>query len=735
MSRLAVVLALALLLGGLALATVRVDTDARALLGADPATAGALDTAEGRALTLAVVHPDRAVRTAIAHEVSDALADDPLVARVTLAPAPSDAVLDWLWAHRFALAPPPPGAFAPDALAAELGQARRALTDAAAAPLAGRYLLDPTGSFRRLVGMLAAAPGALPVHEGVPQARDDSAALIFLELAALPFDTRAQSAFDERLRAHVAADGAEAVLVGPRTISAATSSQIAERSMFATLVASALLLLWLAAALRSASGILASVLPPAVGAGVAVLVVQLAFGSVHVLALGFGGVLMGLALDYPLHLMAHRPGAEAAHARRCVRIGAATTAVAFLALIIAGIPAIAQVGVFVASGLLAAAAAALWMGEQLPTVGGMACNVPVPRLRRKWMVLATAAVLAAIGVSLLPSKGAHRLTELPATARADIERLDAMLDLPSGRHRIEIGGASLNEILDRQARLSTVLGQARADGVLGRFDMLALHLPERPARPDLPSPEQLWTSLAGPLAEAGLRPDFRSDIVAAYRQAIDARDIRPDDLSAMPLPVAPGLVRSEGEAIVALALLWDVDQPEALGSAVAALGDPAIRFVDRGAEIAGGFDRLAGRVRICVAIGAAAALAFLLAAVRRGRAVAEIAGGCVAASLVTACLAGLLGGGLGIFHVMALALVIGIGIDYGLLLTLSGDDAQFGAAVRSVLLCATTTLIAFITMAFSGVGVLEDIGTTVAIGVLAMLAASAVRSDGARSPQ
>jgi predicted exporter len=79
---------------------------------------------------------------------------------------------------------------------------------------------------------------------------------------------------------------------------------------------------------------------------------------------------------------------------------------------------------------------------------------------------------------------------------------------------------------------------------------------------------------------------------------------------------------------------------------------------------------------------------------------------------------------------MALALVIGIGIDYGLLLTLSGDDAQFGAAARSVLLCATTTLIAFIIMAFSGVGVLEDIGTTVTIGVLAMLAASVVRSGG-----
>ncbi len=175
------------------------------------------------------------------------------------------------------------------------------------------------------------------------------------------------------------------------------------------------------------------------------------------------------------------------------------------------------------------------------------------------------------------------------------------------------------------------------------------------------------------------------------------------------------------------ALLWDVADAPALATAVAGLGDPAIRLVDQGAEFARGFDRLAGRVRLCVLLGAAAALGYLLAAVRRPRAVVEIAAGCLAAALLTACAASLIGGGLSVFHVMALALVIGIGIDYGLLLTLSGDEAQRGAAVRSVLLCATTTLIGFITMALSGVGVLEDIGTTVAIGVVAVAAINMIR--------
>ena len=609
-----------------------------------------------------------------------------------------------------------------------------ALTDAGAAPFAGRYLLDPTGSFRRLVESLTAARGALPEHDGVPQARDDSAALVFLELAPLPFDTAAQRDFDARLRARVTAEGAEALLLGPRTISAATSADIAERSTVSTLVASALLLLWLAIALCSARGVLACLLPPALGLGVAALAVQLVFGSVHVLALGFGGALMGLALDYPLHLMAHAPGAEAGHARRCVRIGAATTAVAFLALLVAGIPAIAQVGVFVAVGLAAAAGAALWMGADLPRVRAWRWpDLPVPRLRRKVAALAAVACLAGIGVWLLPTKGADRLAELPAPVRADIAALDRMVDLPSGRYRVEVAGASLAEVLDRQARLAPVLEQARTAGNLARFDMLAARLPERPSAPGLPTPEQLSASLAGLLTQAGLRADFRAEIVAAYRDALRAREVRPDDLPVADLAAFSGLVRREGDLLLAPALLWDLGNPEALAEDVAGLGDPAIRVIDQGAEILRGFDRLVDRVRLSVALGATAALGFLLAAIRRARAVAEIAAGCAAAALVTACLAGLAGGGLGVIHVMALALVIGIGIDYGLLLTPGGDGEQFGAgfgaAIRSVLLCATTTLIAFVTMALSGVGVLEDIGTTVAIGVLAMLAAGAVRSE------
>ena len=301
-------LALTILLGALVAGFLEVDTDVRGLLGQDDRVTAALDTPEGRALTLAIIDPDPDKRSRLAARIAAELPAHSLVDRVTTVPgAPQSELLDWLWRHRFVLAPPPQDAFTPDSLAAEMRRARAALVSASGGALADRYLRDPTGSFRRVVTALrAASEAALPVHRAIAQARDGSAALIFIELTDQPFDVAAQAALDADLKARVGAGGAQALLIGPRTISAKISNRIAARTTLASAIASALLLVWLVCILRPISALPVCLLPPALGFGVAALVVQAGFGSVHIIALGFGGALMGLAMDYPLHLLAHR---------------------------------------------------------------------------------------------------------------------------------------------------------------------------------------------------------------------------------------------------------------------------------------------------------------------------------------------------------------------------------------------------------------------------------------------
>jgi len=102
-----------------------------------------------------------------------------------------------------------------------------------------------------------------------------------------------------------------------------------------------------------------------------------------------------------------------------------------------------------------------------------------------------------------------------------------------------------------------------------------------------------------------------------------------------------------------------------------------------------------------------------------------------AAACTTAALLILVGGTVGILQIVALTLVVGIGIDYGLFLTRTSavknpesDRDRF----RSVALCAGSTLIAFSVMSIAPIRILHEIGLTVSLGVVVMVVLNLART-------
>jgi predicted exporter len=75
-----------------------------------------------------------------------------------------------------------------------------------------------------------------------------------------------------------------------------------------------------------------------------------------------------------------------------------------------------------------------------------------------------------------------------------------------------------------------------------------------------------------------------------------------------------------------------------------------------------------------------------------------------------------------------LLLVAGIGLDYALFMSHDSADSQDQRqVVKSLLICAATTILAFFFMIFSTAPILQGIGLTVSIGVtLALLSAMAI---------
>jgi predicted exporter len=71
--------------------------------------------------------------------------------------------------------------------------------------------------------------------------------------------------------------------------------------------------------------------------------------------------------------------------------------------------------------------------------------------------------------------------------------------------------------------------------------------------------------------------------------------------------------------------------------------------------------------------------------------------------------------GINLFHLMALILVLGIGLDMGIFLTETDEAPHTWLAVS---LSTVTSLLAFGLLAFSDTPVLHHFGLTVAIGLL-----------------
>jgi len=71
-----------------------------------------------------------------------------------------------------------------------------------------------------------------------------------------------------------------------------------------------------------------------------------------------------------------------------------------------------------------------------------------------------------------------------------------------------------------------------------------------------------------------------------------------------------------------------------------------------------------------------------------------------------------------LFHLVALILAAGLGLDYGLFFDHAGDSREEQLrTLHAVIVCSLTTLLVFALLALSSIPVLRAIGSTVAIGV------------------
>jgi predicted exporter len=696
-----------------------------------------------RLLLLSIEGAPRETLAAQSRALASRLRAEPTIALVANGDADLSAVPERLRPYRYLLSPrASAGGLSREALAEALQQRVADLGSPAASLVEPLIERDPTLELLHLAERWqpAASPQSI---DGVWFTRDGRAALLAVQTAAAGFDPTAQERAVGGIRAAFgsvrAGTASRLVLTGPGAFAVQVAGRTQrEASLIGTLDSIAFaLLLWVA--YRSWKAPLLGALPLATAGLTGLAAVALAFDGVHGITVAFGFTLIGVAQDYPIHLFSHQraglsPWASARSLWPTLGTGVASTCIAYLTFLASGVDGLRQLAVFTIVGLGSAALATRFLLPALidPTPRDVALW---PRMRALWrriarwprMGFATGIALAGVAaaaVALAPGafweNDLSRLTPVPADALAHDTRLRGELGAPDVRYLVTLTARDAETVLQRSERLMPVLERLRSDGAIAGYDLAARYVPsaatQRARQATLPDAATIARDLEAAVAASPFVPDAFDGFVDDVQRARTAAPLRPRDLAGTPLAGSiEALLIDEGDGATALVTLTGLADPRRVAAAVASTG---ARLVDLKQASESLVAEYRGRVLAALALAAVLLSLTVWAVLRSPRRVARVLAPMALTTLVVLALLRLAGVELILFHLVALILAAGLGLDYALFFDHAGDEPDEQVrALHAILVCSAVTLLVFALLALSTIPVLRAIGTTVALGV------------------
>ncbi len=692
-----------------------------------------------RALLVALSGADPAALPAFSERIANLLRLDPVFSRVENGTLQSEPALqELLLRYRYLLSPRPSGcACATDALHAELEARLVELGSPAGAVVEDLLLRDPSGELQAILE--AWLPAREPqLVDGVWFSSDGQQALLYLQTAAAGFDADQQrlaiAALTRTVHEVDPTGGLQFSVTGPGAFTVLLEQSVRKDITLLGTLAGAGSVLFLLLVLRSIRHTLLGLLSLATTSLAAIVGVVWLYPSVHGITLAFGFTLLGVAMDYPVHLMLHLdrqtdPGQTLETIWPTLRLSIITTCIAYLALIMTGFTGLTQLGTFTVCGLIATGAVIRWVLPCL--VASQQSRSPpswlaaVDRLPRiPWLpaivLLLAVAVLVASPRSLW-SNELSGLTPVPQGLQDLDTRLRSELGAPDLRYLIAIRGTDQQAVLQRDESLRSDLERLVTDNVIGGFESPSRLLPsvrrQQQTQSQLPAAAQLRQQLQAALTEL----PFREDAFEAFIGDVDASrqlsPLTPEALKGTPLAdrLNAVLLTKPDEAI-ALVTLTDVRDAGRLADWAHAAGTDIVVL-----DLKTIAENLIARYRTL----ALAALAFALVVIAgvmlvqlRWRATLSVLLPVLATLAATVSLLNLAGIPLTLFHVVSLLLVGGLSFDYGLFFNRSESTSNHALRTRySVMVCWVSTLGAFALLLLSQMPVLRAIGFTVSLGV------------------
>lgn len=605
------------------------------------------------------------------------------------------------------------------------------------------FASDPLGLWPQWLQARAAQSRARP-RDGELWVRDDGLDWIVLryEITGAPFAMNGQARYEPAFGTALSA--AQAAVPGARMLAAGLPLHAEAAAVRASVevntigwgsLAAVVLLAWLA--FRRFAPLVLTALSLLVGVAAGLTATGLVFGQVHLLTLVFGASLVGVAEDYGIHYFAARQGQPWARPRSLMRallpgllLALVTSVLAYLALGLAPFPGLRQMAVFSAAGLLGAFLSAVcWfplLDRSAPrdsrfaqAIRGSLARWPLWRpARTSWAALAGLGLLCAGGLwQLRASDDLRSWQASPAALRASELQVGHVLGTPSVAQFYVVRGTGAQQVLEREEALKQGLDGAVARGALTGYAAVSDWVP----------------SLRRQQSDAQLRERVESQVLAGVNSALGERlarpvpvagPLRPEDWLASPASAAARqlwLGQDDGEFMTVVMLQGLSGQSILPELARIAQALPGVRWVDRASDVSAVLGRY--RWAMTALLLAGHLLVFLALWTRFRRDAWRAWLPTALASVLAIAAQGWLGVPFQLAHILALLLLLGMGVDYGIFLLEHDGD---GAAWLAVVLGAASTWLAFGLLALSSTPALHAFGLTMMLGVLLVWAASPV---------
>ncbi|MBT7065075.1 MAG: MMPL family transporter [Verrucomicrobia bacterium] len=503
---------------------------------------------------------------------------------------------------------------------------------------------------------------------------------------------------------------------------------------------------------------LITLVPPAIAASVAGGVLFFSNTQISAIAVGCGTILLGITIDYAIHVLYHIDNGAHQDRRRMaetiqeiaapITIGALTTLGAFLVLLFSPVESHRQIGMFAAVGVTTAALASLLVIPFLVPLdrGSSLPPLMMTRLFQSFVdwrsrhtvvlasVIAVVTVLAIVGLSGLRVEGdMAKLNGVTPETAADQDVFWNIWGDAASATTILVTAPEMQSALELNERVADALVPLQKEGRVVSCSSIASICPSlRRQAENRERWQHFWTparrdalehDLSGIVPEKGFSLSHVNSSMRVLEAHVDG--LRPEDLKDTLLEQIISQRTHWLDDSVSISTMVKLDSPERFGALAKALHEavPEATLLNRVAfseQVA----RLAKRGVTVFALAVAcidmAILYFLLGSF--GMVLVTLLP--IAVGLLwTAGAMGLLGVPLNTVNFIFVVFIIGVGIDYSLFMVTSetaafrGRPDRIAATSGSITICALTTICGFGVLAVARHPALHSIGVTAFLGM------------------